>query len=536
MNKSALSQQKTCYQMLKDCCDLKKGCIVFSGHKISMKTFLKNIEDFSSALSRLGFKKGDVLTIYLPTCPQAIVAFYACSKLGLVANIVHPLTPFEKLKENLQQTHSKGLMYYDILVKNHKTLSQTGQILINCSISNYFVFRKLFLALFALSKYKANKKALKYSKLIRHTKNSTLVEEQGREKDVVCTMHSGGTSGEPKIIEIQNGALNNLSVCLEQMYTRKIRGGGAEFSLVALPLFHAYGLGVSVHTCLTNGYSLVLAPKFKPKLYNKILRKYNVTFFAGVPVMFKKMIEHKNFYGKHLAKLLDLWCGGDVLTEAFVEHFDTILKRYGSRARLMRGYGLTEVGSVCATNTFENYRKHSCGKAIPQTKIEIWDENNSPLPPNTIGEIAVCSPSMMKGYLNEKNGFVKKQKEKWIKTGDMGYLDKDDFLYVLDRRKRSIKINAINIFPSEIETLVKQNQKVDEACAVSYHYKEKTFFKLYITLKDSMVDHEKLINSLTNLCRKHLIKYAVPYSIEIIDKMPRTSFGKIDYKKFEIRS
>lgn len=81
--------------MLKDCCDLKKGCIVFSGHKISMKTFLKNIEDFSSALFRLGFKKGDVLTIYLPTCPQAIVAFYACSKLGLVANIVHPLTPLK---------------------------------------------------------------------------------------------------------------------------------------------------------------------------------------------------------------------------------------------------------------------------------------------------------------------------------------------------------------------------------------------------------------------------------------------------------
>ena len=526
----------TCYEMLVKNCDKKKGCIVFFKHRLSINKFIKNIDDFAYSLKKLGFKKGDVLTLYLPTCPQALVGFYACSKLGVVANIVHPMTPLEKLKENLQEVKSKGLMYYDILVKEHKDLKTLNQILINCSISNYFVFRKLFYYIFARTKHRPCKGSLAYSKLIYHNPNNkSEVEIEGAGSDIVCTMHSGGTSGKPKIVALQNDALNELSVSLEKMYTRKERGGGSEYSLVALPIFHAYGLGVAVHTCLTNKYSLILTPTFSPKNINNLIREYNVTFFVGVPVMFKKMLEQKNFYGKHLAKLRDLWCGGDVLHESFVEHFDTVMKRYGSSARLFRGYGLTEVSSVCAANTFEHYRKNSCGKAIPNTKIEIWDDDGNVLKPKTIGEIVVQSPSVMKYYIDDKDGFVIKDNEKWIRTGDVGYMDCDGYLYVLDRKKRSVKINAINVFPAEVETVAKQHKLVDEACAVFYHYNEKTYIKLYVTLKKTTsINEEKLKKEIIVLCEKNLMKYSVPRLVEIIDEMPRTNMGKIDYKKFNI--
>lgn len=231
-----------------------------------------------------------------------------------------------------------------------------------------------------------------------------------------------------------------------------------------------------------------------------------------------------------------VWCGGDVLTEPFVEHFDMILKKYKSSARLFRGYGLTEVSSVCAANTFEHYRPYSCGKAIPYTKIEIWDEENNLLSPNTIGEIAIGSPSVMRGYLNEVNGFVHKEGIKWVKTGDMGYMDEDGYLYILDRRKRSIKINAINVFPSEIENLVKKLDYIDEACAVPYHYNEKTYIKLYITMKDKEIAEERVKREILTLCKKNLIKYSVPRVIEIVEEMPRTKFGKIDFKKLELEN
>lgn len=524
----------TCYEMLVKNCDRKKGNIVFMRHKLSMNRFLKNIDDFAVSLKKLGFKKGDVLTIYLPTCPQALVGFYACSKLGVVANIVHPMLPLEKLKENLITVKSKGLMYYDILIKDHRDLKDLNQILINCSIANYFFFRKLFYYIFAMSKHKPCKNSIHYSKLIMHDPNAPKVDVEATDDDIVCTMHSGGTSGKAKIVALQNKALNELSVSLEKMYTRKVRGGGSEYGLVALPIFHAYGLGVAVHTCLTNQYSVILVPKFSPKNLNNIIREYNVTFFVGVPVMFKKMLEQKNFCGKHLAKLRDLWCGGDVLHESFVEHFDTVLKKYNCPARLFRGYGLTEVASVCAANTFENYKKNSCGKAIPNTTIEIWDDDGNVLKPNSIGEIVVQSPSVMKYYVEDQDGYIEKDGKKWIRTGDLGYLDDEGFLYVLDRKKRSMKINAVNVFPSEVESVAKQHSAVDEACAVFYHYNEKTYIKLYITLKEPVANEEKLKREIISLCEKHLLKYSVPRLVEIIDQMPRTNMGKIDYKKFNI--
>ena len=525
-------ENQTCYEMLLNSCDLKKGSIIFNGHKIPLNRFIKDTNEFARSLTKLGFVKGDVLTLYLPTCPQAIVGFYACSKLGVIANIVHPLLPIDKLKENLKQTNSKGLMFYDILVKDQKDFLDLNQIIISCSISNYVFFRKGIYSLYVKIKTKTFNHAIKYSKLVnRKNSNQTNgIKIAGKGDDVVCTMHSSGTSGEPKIVKLTNRAINNLSVSLEKMYTRKERG--TEFGLVALPMFHAYGLGVAVHTCLTNKYSLILFPKFLPKKLNRAIKYHNVTFMAGVPIMFKKMMEQKNFKGKHLEKLQDLWCGGDVLSENFVEHFDTVLEQYNSPARLMRGYGLTEVCSVCAVNTFENYKKCSCGKPIPNTIIQIWNEKEKPLKPNTIGEVVVCSPSAMQGYLDDY-GFVVKDDKIWVKTGDIGYMDKDGYLFILDRKKRSIKINAINIFPSEIENIVKSHPEVDEACAIPYHFDEKTYIKLYVSLKTLDLNKEKIKREIFDICKKNLIKYSWPKIIEFIDEMPRTNFGKVDFKKFE---
>ena len=523
----------TCYEMLLKGCDLQKGSILFNKHKLTMAKFIKDIDTLADSLHNMGFKKGDVLTIYLPTCPQSLEAFYACSKLGIVANIVHPLLPIEKLKENLEATKSKGLMYYDILVKNHKVLNSLNQILINCSVSNYLVFRKLFYYLFARSKYKTNQESIHYSKLIKRNKFYDELGVEGKGYNIACTMHSGGTSGQPKIIKLSNRALNNLSTSLEKMYTRKERNH--EYGLVALPMFHAYGLGVAVHTCLTNGYSLILMPKFQPKKMNNYVKYHNVTFIAGVPIMFRKMLSYKNFYGKHLRKLRDLWCGGDILNETFVEHIDTILEKYNSPARLMRGYGLTEVSSVCAVNTLNNYKKNSCGKPIPNTKIEIWDDNEEKLKNNTIGEIVIESPSMMTGYLDKENGqgFVVKNKKKYIKTGDLGYLDEDGFLFVVDRKKRSIKISAVNVFPSEIENTVKELPYIEEVCAVPYHYNEKTYIRLYVSTNNSQLNKNKVHKEILEHCQKKLIKYSIPREIVILDNLPRTNMGKIDYKTLQ---
>ena len=529
--------QGNCYSKLVNAYKIKKkGCIIFNGHRLSVTQLLKDIESFSVALKDLGFKKGETLTLYLPTCPQAIVGFYACSKLGIIANIVHPLLPLEQLAKNLKQTNSKGIMFYDILIDDHRQLEQYNQIMINCSVADYTFFRKGVFLAYAKFKCIQSHKSYKFGSLIGKYKldaKPSTIESNAKGEDIVTSMHSGGTSGSPKIVMISNNALNDLCDNLYEMYIKFNKLPDNEYSLVALPIFHAYGLGVSIHTCLVNHYNLILVPKFNAKKLNSYIKNYNVTFMAGVPIMFKKMMEEKNFAGRHLKKLKDLWCGGDTVSENLIEYFDEILKKYKSPARLMRGYGLTEVCSVCAVNTLANYKKFSCGKAIPNTKIVIRGSNKNILPPEQIGEIYVASPSMMNCY-SDGTGIEIIDGEKWINTGDVGYLDNEGFLFIVDRAKRTIKISAINIFPSEIEEVALKHELVKEACAVPYHYNDKTYIKLFVTLKTTDCKTSKIQNQVINLIKHNLIKYATPREVVIIDSMPMTQLGKIDYKKLEM--
>ncbi len=531
-----VKMDKTCYSRLaeeyKD--KTSNSVIVFNQHKIKTAHMLKEIDAFALVLCQLGFKKSDTLTLYLPTCPQAIVAFYACSKIGVIANIVHPLMPIEKLVSNIKKTKSKGLMFYDILIPDQKALEGTGQILIDCSVTDYVFWRKPAYFAYAWFKSKPSKKTLSYRKLIRHAHKNQIkkVEECKDSEAIVTSMHSGGTSGVPKIVNISNRALNSLNDNLYQMYVGINPVRENEYGMVALPIFHAYGLGVSIHTCLLNHYNLILVPKFNPKLINKLIKKYNVTFMAGVPIMFRKMMEESNFEGEHLAKLKDLWCGGDVVSENFIEHFDEKLKKWGSTARLLRGYGLTEVCSVCSVNTLKDYKMNSCGKPMPNTNIEIWDEDENKLEAGRIGEIAISTDALMSGYEDE-SGLVEKDGRLFIKTGDLGYLDEDGFLFVLERKKRTIKISAVNVFPSEIEDVAKRHEAVKEACAVSYHYNEKTYIKLYLTLKKEF-KQSRLFREMRELIGQNLIRYAIPKEVIVLNEMPRTPLGKINYKKLEV--
>lgn len=519
----------TCYEKLVKSVNTEKSVLVSNYHSMRMSSFLRAIDSFSSALKKLGFNKDDILTLYLPTCYQSLIAFYACSKIGVIASFVHPLTPVNKLKQNLLATKSKGLLYYDALIKNARCFDDTNQIMIRCSVADYVLFRKPAFAFYSVLVSKKGKNDLKFKKLINKNKEN-LCDITGRGEDTVCVMHSGGTSGTPKLVRLSNNAINGVALALDNFATADI---GHEYALVALPVFHAYGLAAAVHTCLVKNFNLLLQPSFNAKKLNRLIKQYNVTMFIGVPTMYKKMFESSNFEGPHLKKLKHLWCGGDSISSAFVECFNTVLIQNGSSAQLMPGYGLTEACGVVTANTEANYNKKSCGKAIPNTTIEIWDDNEKPVPAKTIGEIAISSPCIMKGYIGEESGVTHKNGEEWIKTGDMGYIDDDGFIFIVDRKKRAIKINSINIFPSEIENLVLKKEYVDEVVAISYRDRQRILFKLVIKLHDGVTPSEKLAEDIKNYCRENLIKYAVPKEVKFVAMIPKTNLGKIDYRQAE---
>lgn len=504
----------------------KDGKIVYYDHVIPMRKYLRDVEAFARGLTNLGLAKGDVITIYLPTCPQSVIAFYACSKLGVIASFVHPLTPVDELAKNVTQTKSKAILFYDVLVKDERPLANLGVTLVRCSIADYVTVRKPAFALYAKAIGKRVRKIVTFAELI---KDDTATLIAGDEHDVVCYMHSGGTSGQPKIVKISNYAFNEPAITIVKMYNPS--NTADNFYLTTLPVFHAYGLCNSVHTGFVAGFNLALIPQYDVKVVKRYFDKYNITAWAAVPAMLLKLIRANALDHKRFGKLDVIWCGGDVLSEQLVEQVDSILAKYSKRpAKLMRGYGLTETCGVCAVNNYDHYAKNSCGRPIDGCQVEIWDDDGNVLPAGETGEIVLTSKGVMSGYLDNDDVFVKDGK--WIKTGDMGYVDEQGFVYVVDRKKRMVKIAAVNVFPAEVEACIVQLPFVSEACVVGTKVNGKQYLKAYVTLKEQ-INKEDVKAQVINHCMTNLIRYSVPTFVEVLDAMPRTKLAKIDYKVLE---
>ena len=505
----------------------KNGRIVYYNHEVAMSRFLRDVDACATGFKAMGLNCGDVVTLYLPTCIESLAAFYACSKLGLVANIVHPLVPLNLLKQNLEKTGSKALLFYDALVRQEKPLLDLNQKLVRCSISDYVTFRKPFFKIYASAIGSRVKGILTYKQLTATTADTGV---EGKGSDVVCYMHSGGTAGMPKIVKLTNDAFNGTAEAMILMYKPNVLPG--DYNLATLPIFHAYGLCAAMHTPLCFGCNLILVPKFNPKVVKRYFQKYKITIWSVVPAMLKKMMAAKQLDSKALRGLDVIWCGGDVLDERMVEEVNAILKKYCARAQLMRGYGLTETCGVCVVNNYFHYQKGSCGMPMPTCEVAIWDDNGNPLQNGQVGEIVIHSPGNTAGYLEGDGCVVLKDGKSWVQSGDLGYLDQQGFLYIVDRKKRALKIAAVNVFPAEIEACVKTLDFVDEACAVGKSVQGKQYVKVYVTLK-TPTDIETVRQKVTEVCKQRLIKYSVPQFVEILDKMPRTGYGKIDFKSLE---
>lgn len=515
----------TCYELLQQNID-RNGKWYFYRHATSAKRILRDIEGLCGSFADMGLKKGDVVSLYLPTCMQSIAAFYACSKSGLVASFIHPRMSLQRVKDNVAATKSKVLFFFDALVSDEKEIADIAPIAVRCSVADYEGALKPFYGIYSRCKCKRTRGTVAYSSLVLSRTKTSVV---GSDNDVVCYMHSGGTGGEPKIVALSNRAMNYVAESIGPLHDQSEPKG--KYALVTLPVFHAYGLCASVHAPLLLGYSLALVPKFDVKEVTYYFGKLNVGLWLVVPAMLRKMLNANRFPCKGMNNLVDLWCGGDAAEESLVEDVNRLLRSCGSRAMMLRGYGLTETCGAVVVSSKTNFRKNSCGLPIEGTVLEVVDERGITLPVNTVGEIVVYSKAAMTGYLG---GGEQWSKDGGVLTGDIGYIDNDGYLYIVDRKKRCVKIASINVFPSEVEAAVRTVENVRECCVVGYRQNGKQFLKAFVTVdKNAQSDENTLATKIRNACLTMLSPYAVPERVQIVDSLPLTPLGKVDYRKLE---
>ncbi len=530
----------TCYDYLKVCAN-KTGdfdAVLAFGSKTKLSKIIRDADSIASYINSIGIKSGDVVTIFLPNVVHAFTTFYALNKIGVIANIVHPLTSPEALAENIVFTKSKAIFILDILAAKYvDNINKCDIPVIICSNSDYLI-APVTPAFKLFEKVKTKgidgfKNSVKYSKALSvGSKHQSFDCHDGSK--IAVYLHGGGTTGKSKTIMLSSNNINSIATKLEDL--DQPHKPGSEYSLLVLPSFHAFGLAVAMHFPITHGFTSIPMIQFDAETANKHMRKHNVTFVLGVPNMFKKMLEEKHFDGPHLKNLRLVFCGGDVLPERLVRDFNKTVAKNGGKGKLFRGYGLTEVSSVCTVNRYDACREESIGKPLRDITVEIWDEMKNSLPTGQSGEIVIKGDTSMIGYYNGDNSilndgvYINSKGERWVLTGDIGYLDSDGFLYFTGRKKRMIVISGYNVYPIDIENAVLQIPFVSEACAVQGYQKNKPCVKLCVTLKEPM-NHDDAINKIQIFCKKNLAKFSCPRKIEIHESFPRTKMAKIDFMK-----
>lgn len=515
--------------------DSKSATILFYGKYIRKDEFFEKVERVAGYLQNLNIKKGDNVVLCLGNIPNAIICFYAINKIGAIINVVHPLITSQSLKEISDKMNPAAYVVFDEFFGNYPWIAQSGKPVIVCSASDYLpVIAK---QVYPLIVYKSTKNNLINSNVIKFSKikktEYRCIPPNVDGQDIAVYMHSGGTTDTPKTVEMSNLAFNNLAINMYNHIGMLLDGRFG--MLMALPIFHTFGLGVCMHTILSLGALCIMMPKFNGKRACAIIKKYDCRLIAGVPNMYKKMVFSGKFNGKKISKLFSCYCGGDKLDKKVYDKFASEMRKVGSDLVISEGYGLTEA-CVCAINKLDNYKFGSIGLPATNNQFAVIDENEQFLPPNQKGMLVLNSNTVMSGYYNDpiatKNAFfVDKSGTRWLKTGDIGYIDQDGFIFFVDRQKRLIKISGINVFPQEIENQVKTIAEVFECCAVEINVEGKSAIKLFVQAKDINADKKHLKDKIINNIKQNMLKYCVPAKIEFLDNIPLTQIGKVDFKK-----
>ena len=503
-----------------------------------MPRLFNDIEKMASFIDSLGIKKGDVVTAFMPTCGHAFIAFYSLIKLGVVANFVHPLTPPNQLEGIMAHTKSKAVFMLDLFAHAYTNIIDKYPTIV-CSTSD---FCDGVAYQYAKGNEMQNAHVPEHKNVYRYLDVMAMdlpavpdIKNPG--KDDAIYLHGGGTTGKSKTIIHSNFSFNSLAYA---MYACDVPHDYTHsYSLCILPCFHAFGLGVAMHYILCNAYRPIMIPKFDPLQANELIRKYCIKEIFGVPKMFQKLFEAPNFENEGVKNLTVLAAGGDYVSEEFVNEFNAKIKSLGAEGYLGRGYGLTEMCAVCTCNNFgiEDAKSNTVGRPIFGVEAEIWDDYGNKLPQGEIGEIIFAGDTMMNRYLpddtvQETGIYVDENGKKWVRTGDVGYIDEDDHIVFTSRKKRIIIIAGYNIYPATIEEKVAQLDYIAEACACQgYDENGKPYVKLVVALNDKEADEEAIKEKLMTYCKENFEGYGCPRKIFVVPELPRTKMEKVDFVK-----
>jgi long-chain acyl-CoA synthetase len=504
---------------------------IFKGARISYAEMNRITDQLAAGLASLGVKKGDRVGIFMPNSPQFVMAFLAILKLGAVVVATNPLYSDREIEHQLNDAGVEVMLVMSNFYNTMKRVQPKTKLRVLIVTNIKEALPGLLRFLFTLTKEKKEGHKVDLASgdvwmpdLISRFSSADRPKVEVLPDDIALFQYSGGTTGISKaaVVTHRNLVANSYQISTWFVTAEE----GKELVLMAIPLFHVYGMVAGMLLGINEGASLVMIPNprdLKDLLSN--IQIYGTSLFPGVPTMYNAINNNPDVLaGKYdLSSIKACISGSAPLMRETKEQFEKL-----SGGVVFEGYGLSEAPTATHCNPMvgEN-RTGSIGLPLPDVDVRIisLDDGVTVLPTGEIGEMTVRGPQVMKGYHNMPTETANVLRDGWLFTGDIAYMDEDGYFYIVDRKKELIKPGGYQVWPREVEEVIMENPKVLEVgvAGVPDPYRGETV-KAWVVLKPGeQADAEEI----RDWCKDHLAKFKVPTEVEFRSELPKTTVGKI---------
>lgn len=519
----------------------------YFGKHITYNEFFFNVREAEKSFRNLGITEGDIVSFCVPTLPETFYAFYALNNIGAIANMIDPRTNVSNIKRFIDESNSKILFYIDIahpkMAKILDELNVEKVYTMSAADSLPPVMKTLYKVKSAFEKkpksQKVSKKIGKWNDFIEEGVGCTIKYNRSsnnldRPSGIVYT---SGTTGEPKGSLMTN---KNFLAMVYQNWSANMGWDKNDIILGIMPPFIAYGMVCGFTLPLCNGMQIDIIPKFESEKFDEYILKHKPNHIMGVPSYLDNLTNSKKLVGKDLSFIKTAIVGGDKMVVSSEEKVNKFLKEHNSKARVSKGYGMTEMSSnAIYTVNDESNKLGSVGIPLIGNDFKIVNENNEELPCNEVGEVCLSGPTLINGYFNNEKetnkSFVVENGKRWIHTGDHALMDSKGRVYFQDRIKRIIvRSDGHNVWPSKIEKIIEEHPKVIKCCVTgvkeSSNHNGEIPTAFIVIDKNYLSETEEIINEVNEECLRHLPERDIALQYIVKEDLPLTPVGKIDYR------
>lgn len=476
----------------------QKTAIIFDGRRVSYIELDRRINRIAGGLLAMGFQRGDVISLFLPSLPELIIGYLGTVRAGLTVNVVNAMLKEREVAYILKDCSTRGILVdsrrLPIVASIRSAVESLSDVIVlgESDDDEYTTFESV---------------------LGKGTDTFKTVDVD--ENDLCHLMYTSGTTGRPKGVmathrNIWHNATNFGNVHFKSEDT----------IMVATPIFHCWGLVNGTFGMLSTGGTVITIERFYPADALDDIERYKPTVFQGVPPMFNLLLRHADLDSRHISSVVFCLSAATKMPETLIRQVEERLKW-----RYAEAWGLTEVSCVGTTAPFTETRIGSCGKGMDDAEIKVIDEYGNALAPGQQGELCIRGSCVSRGYLNKPEATREAfDAEGWFHSGDIAYIDADGFAYIVDRKKDMINVGGEKVFPSEVEDMMLAHPKIKDLVIVGIPDDLKGEApKAFIQLKEGEKATQEEIR---DYCKAEMAPYKVPVAIEFIEEVPRSASGK----------